>query len=521
MLLAAACSSGSSLLGPDGGGSVLGPDVLRIGIEGPDTLDPADAEVASQADLVMADLLFDTLTTLDPVSGEPQAGLAGEWSVDDTLSEWRFELREGVEFHDGAALTADDVVFTVQRVAARAAVSPVGSALSVLQGFSAFLDGTAPELAGVRAEDAQTVLFSLTEPFADLPVVLASPVLGVVPAERVSGDQRAWVAEPVGSGPLEYEGESGGVWQLRPAPGSELQVAGVDVHTYDTRDAAYQALAAGLLDWAQVGPGQVEEAVARFGESVTQPSLGELFYAFNLADPRYGDARLREAVVAAVDRDAVVAQVYGSTMVPFSGVVPPGVPGSSDDPCGTPCVFDPERARALLAEAYPDGVIPSVSIDVADDPTQQEVASLVSTALQAVGIPSEVRVFDTEGYAAAVEAGDVGLFRLGWIGGYESAGAFLDPLFSSGSPDDVSSFAVAEVDAGLEQARSTADFAARMQEYAAVEAQVMARVPVLPLGQFQWTSVATQRVQGLDVGLDGTFDVTAVSLAPPPASASG
>lgn len=514
-LLASSCSPATSLFGFGGAG--LPPPaagVLRLGLELPASLDPAQASTGSQTELILADLLFDGLFDA-PAPGRVEPELVGAWDVGDDQRTFSFELREGVTFSDGTPITADDVRFTIERVVRQGPGSPVAAALAPVAGFDAFADGSADTLAGLEVPDDRTLVVRLAEPFAELPDVLASPVLGVVPRAAVTADPEAWAEQPVGSGPLAVAERAGRVVRLSPVAGADLSVDEVDVVEYESRDAAYEGFVGGQVDWAQVGSERLPDAVARYGDGILTLSMAEVFYGFNLAADRFADVRFREAIVAAVDRESILADVYGPGMAPMTGVVPLGLPGSEDDPCGGSCAYDPDRAQALLAEAFPDGGIPEVPIDYEDEPAQEAVAGAIADDLRAVGITAVLRPRPADEYAAFLDSGEAGLFRLGWIGAYPSAEAYLEPLFSSRSADDVLAFSSASVDDGLARARATADPAMRAGVYSAVEREVMAVFPVLPLGQFLLAGVASDRVSGLAVAIDGTFDVRSVAVAPP------
>ena len=110
----------------------------------------------------------------------------------------------------------------------------------------------------------------------------------------------------------------------------------------------------------------------------------------NVASPTFANPLFRQAIVKAVNRDVVVpATIPG--LGPSPRVIPTAVPGSSADPCGDPCKYDPEAAKALLAQAFPTGVIPTVEIDTDDDPGSMKLASVVQLGLASVGIPVELK----------------------------------------------------------------------------------------------------------------------------------
>lgn len=480
--------------GPAADGEPTQGGVLRMGIEAPPSFDPADIPAASQSGLVVADLLFDGLTAIG-TDGGPVPALAAGWEASEDLSTWRFTLRDGARFGDGSAVTADDVVFSLTRMAALGSGSPAGGAL-------AGMDVTAPS-PGVVAVDAG-------HPLAEVPAILSSPLFGVVP--RASASSPTFDAAPVGSGPFRVAARDGSVVHLVPADGVDAHLDGIDLHVFDDDAAAYQAWVAGDVDWSQVPTTAVDAARARAGDRGFVPFQAMLYLGLNLRSPSFEDGRFRQAILAAVDRDAAVRAVYGSAVDPRAGIVPVGVPGGAGDACGTPCRHDVARARALLAQAFPDGRVPEVPIDYDEGRSQEALARAVQDDLAAAGIPSTLRGRPAGEYAVFATSGAQGLFRLGWVGVAASPELWLGPLFRSGGDENAVGLADDEVDAAIDAARAEPEPARRAAAYAAAERLILSRAVVVPLAQFRTATVFTPRVRALTPRVDGTFDATGVWL---------
>jgi ABC-type transport system substrate-binding protein len=199
-------------------------------------------------------------------------------------------------------------------------------------------------------------------------------------------------------------------------------------------------------------------------------------------------------------------------LVPSTGVVPPGVPGAVDDPCGTTCTFDQAAAKALLAQAFPSGQVPTVEIDTDDDPADVAVAQVVQVDLAAVGIPVQLKAQPFADYQKFITSGNQQLFRTGWVGLWPSPGAYLGPLFNSKSLDNSTAFASAPVDAQLATAMATASPSARHEQYGATERTIMSQSAVVPLASYRQVVALSGRVRGYAGRLDGTFDVNAVNV---------
>jgi ABC-type transport system substrate-binding protein len=500
--------------GGGGSGSSEAADVFRAGIVRPATLDPAQAR--SVDELLVADQLFDTLAATDAESQDAVPALAASWTVSADQLQWDFTLRPDARFSDGAPVTAADVKATLDRIARKDSGSSVADLLEVVAGYrAAAVDGTATELAGVVATDERTVRIALESPWSVLPTVLANPAFGVLPAAVAEAPFPAGSAQLPTSGPYRIASVADARISLVPAPGVKAAAAGVDFVLFDDKAAAYDALVDGDVDWSEVPPDRAEDAAETFGRSHFRPYVAELFYAFNLRNPKFADGRFREAIVRAVDRDAIVRSVYGTAMRPNVGLVVEGLPGHQDDPCAGRCDHDADRARALLAEIVAGGgAVPEIAIDFEADDTQTEVATALREALAAVGITATLRPKPLEEYQRFAVSGEQELFRLGWVAPYASADGILTPLFLTGFPNNVTGFSSVAVDDVLRAARAEPDPAARVERWKAAERLVLAELPIIPIGQFELHSAAAERVRGLAITVTGTFDARTVSVAP-------
>lgn len=503
--------------GGGGGGGTDAPDVFRAGIVRPASLDPGQAR--SVDELLVVDQLFDGLVATDPVTVEPVPAIAASWTVSPDQLRWDFTIRAGARFSDGTPITSADVKATLDRLVRKDVGSSVSDLLELVAGYRAVaVDGTAEELSGVVVAAPDIVRIDLESPMAVLPTVLANPAFGIIP--KVVADGAAF-PEPASSvttsGPYRIATASEASLSLTPAPGIEAAADGVDFLLFDDKAAAFDALAGGKVDWSEVPPDRTGEAAETFGRSLFRPYAAELFYAFNLRNPKFADIRLREAVVRGVDRAAIVREVYGGTVQASEQLIVEGLPGNQEDPCGGRCTFDPERARALVADITAGGgTVPEIAIDFESDATQTAVATAIREDLSAVGIVATLRPKPLEEYQQFAVSGDQELFRLGWVAPYPSADGILSPLFLTGFPNNVTGFSSPVVDELLRGARAEADPAARIARWQEAERLVLAELPVVPIAQFELHSAASPRVRGLVISVTGTFDARSVSLAPSP-----
>ncbi|MGI8661767.1 MAG: ABC transporter substrate-binding protein [Acidimicrobiales bacterium] len=519
VLVASACTGGGSSGASSGSSSGRSAasrsgGTLRLGLERLKSLDPAAASPGSQPELVVADLLFDGLTTEPADATAAKPALASSWNPSPDLRSWTFTLRSGSTFSNGRVITASDVKYSLERVAKQGQASLGALRLDTITGWSDLVAGATSEIVGIKVPTATTVEIDLDGPLAALPELLSSPIYGVVAKEAVEALSPVFAMAPVGSGPFSYSGTSGDVVSFKRAAGSEAYLDGIEVHMFDDAAKAFEAFGAGKLDWSPVPQAKVDDAIGRYGAGAFRPFQAEVFFAFNLLDPAFADVRLRQAIVKAIDRAAIVKAVYPDIAEPLEGLIPDGVAGHSADACGAVCHYDVDAAKQLVAQAFPDGVVPTVHLDYATAPVADAVAGAIETALVAAGIPVDKRPKVAADYDQFATSGQEGLFQFGWVGLYPDADAYLVSLFTGGSRDNAMGFTQPEVDAQLAAARSSADPAARVEAFQKAESMILSAAPIVPIAQLLTRVVLSPKVNDLKLSIGGTFAANEVWLEP-------
>lgn len=360
------------------------------------------------------DEVFDWVIDQDP-SGKLIPGLATSWTSSPDHLTWTFVIREGVKFHNGDTLTAEDVAWNWNRLIFDPASKHV-------------LVGLAPDIESITAEGNNTVVKTKT-PMSTLPLVFArlSGTQGAIHPKKYFesvGAQKYFLA-PIGTGPYKFvkaDGEQSvdltafldparNDWQKSRTPHfKDLTVSAVP--DASTRVAL---LKTGDADVVPLPISSIEDVKASGASVITVPGSNYsvmwcVGFTLNPASP-CDNRKVREALSIAIDRETIAKSIYGGFAVPsnafFSG------PASFGNPADLPPPpFDPARARQLLAEAGfgPDKPL-KVQIGAYDDdldfPMMPTLAEAIAGYYKDVGVETTLLIRDWGAHEDALEKGEL------------------------------------------------------------------------------------------------------------------
>ena len=364
---AAGCSSGS------GGGSTSSGNTLAVGfVAEPANLDftTTDGAAIPQALLVN---VYEGLVKLDQ-DGNIVPLLARSWEVSPDRTTYTFHLQDNVTFTNGKKFTADDVVFSINRVKTDWKIS-LKSAMDVV--------------ANVEKKDDLTVLVTLSKPSNSWLYRMTTRVGAMFSRDGVSDLART----PVGTGPYKLEswrrGDSITLVRNEDYWGTKPKLDKVVLKYFKDATAMNNALLTGEID--VISTVQAPESIQQFSDAsryevIEGTTTGEVVLSFNNSRAPLNDKRVRQAIRYAIDHKALLETAWAGRGQLIGSMVPPSDPWYEDLTGMYP--HDPAKAKELLAQAGHDNL--TLRLRIPNLPYAVASAQVVKSQLAEVGVTVEI-----------------------------------------------------------------------------------------------------------------------------------
>lgn len=431
LLVAAGC--GNTTEGSDKATS------LRMGNAGePLTLDPARATIVTEDRILES--LFEGLTVLNPAA-KPVPGVAESWLVSEDKLTWTFKLRDA-KWSDGTPVTAEDFVYSIRRLMDPKTRSNYASLFYMIKNSLAVNSKGAPLTSlGVTAPDAKTLVIELTNPTPFLPVLMSHWLVYPVPRHVIDkfGDEWVKPGNLVGNGAFvlkEWRPNDFIRLEKNPQFHDAANICLTDLLIFPTTDpaAAARSVRAGELDTNATFAGQTREVLSKELPGYVREAPYALiqYELFNLKNPKLKDARVRQALSLAIDRELIASKIIGGASKPAFSIVPPDTLGYNGGPVAG--MFEADlatrlaSARALLiAAGYgPNKPLSLTLKHVTNGDTPRYVPILQNTWQQiAPWVKIELLGADGQIHYSQVQRGDFELANMGWYADYDDAKSFL------------------------------------------------------------------------------------------------
>ena len=464
---------------------------LRAGIAGYNvinTLDPGKHSLIPEAYVVWA--MFNSLVKFNGKM-DVVPDLAESFASKDTNT-LEFKLRPGVKFHDGSEMTADDVKFTIERLQDEKYASPN--------------KGKVSEVKEVRVVDPLTVQIITNKAFAPLLAFLTNARTGtqVVPRKLVQAvGNDAFGKQPVGTGAYKLAGwKANESVTLAAHDGyfvkGQPSVATVEIPLIAEESSGVTALKGGQIDLTSTAPFADVPTLEQDKslKIVKQPGMNCRFISMNHRKPPFDDVHFRRAVSMAFDRNAMVKVVLFGEGVPSHGLIPPSLAYAYEEKPRAVSVFNPERAKAELAQSKYASGLGEVPILTWGSTWWKRIVEVFALQVnQTLGTKFTVEVNEANTVYTRQKAGDFQGSVWGWLGPVDPD-EYIGEILSTKGWRNFYGYSNPKLDDLAERGRAELDVAKRGSIYKQAEDIAIEDAAVLPCFCSNIHNIMTTKVQG-------------------------
>lgn len=475
--------------------------------------------------------LFEGLVTKNPETLEIEPGVAESWDISEDGRFYTFHLRQDAQWSNGDPVTAEDFRWSWQRALTPALGSEYAYMYFPVKNAEAFATGALTDFneVGARVIDDYTFEVELNEPtpyflqlldhYSMFPVHRATVEAFGSPSNRNS--QWAQEGNLVGNGAFNLAD-----WRINSHVRVEKSQTYWDAANIRLNAIVFYPTENIVTEERMYRNGQLHRTQEipidkiplyleeRPDEVRIEPWLGSYFYMLNTTKPPLDDVRVRRALVMAIDRELLINSVLGGVMLPSFALVPPDTLGYYPPKTFD---YDPEQARALLAEAgYPDGEgFPQIDILYNTQEDHRKVAVAIQQMwAKTLGISAVPYNQEWKVYLESQNSMNYTVSRRGWIGDYVDPNNFLD-LYLTGGGNNNTGFADERYDEIiLEDAPRAETREERYKLFQEAETILMEYMPIIPIYIYSTKSLIHPSVKGVPSNIMDYYNWKYVYLEP-------
>ncbi|MEX0528719.1 ABC transporter substrate-binding protein [Raoultella terrigena] len=483
-------------------------ELVRNNGSEPSSLDPHKVE--SDVEFNIISDLFDGLVSVSP-AGEIQPRLAAKWDNKDNTV-WTFHLRPGVTWSDGTAITAQDIVWSWQRLVSPATASPYASYpgnMHIVNAQDIAQGKKTPDTLGVKALDDATLEVTLSQPNAAFLPMLAHPSLVPIDKVLVSRFGEKWTKP-------EHMVTSG-AYKLSRWVVNERIVAEHNPRYWDNaatviNKVTYLPISSEAADVNRYKAGEIDivftlpinqftQLKKTMGEQLNvSPQLATYYYEFNTTRPPFNDPRVRLALNMALDKDIIAEKVLGQGQRPAWLISQPDIGGvklHNPDYASWPRDKRIAEAKKLLSEAgYNDSHPLVFNLLYNTSESHQRVAIAASSMWKKnLGVEAKLQNQEWKTMLDTMHTHNFDAVRYAWIADYDDAATFLNN-FRTGDSENTSQYSNPAYDEALRNAAKAPDVATRGKFYQQAEDLLGKDVPAVPVYHYVRTHLVKPWVGG-------------------------
>jgi oligopeptide transport system substrate-binding protein len=483
-------------------------ELVRNNGNEPASLDPQKVE--SDVEFNIISDMFDGLVAVKP-DGTIEPRLAASWDNKDNTV-WTFHLRPGVTWSDGSAITAQDIVWSWQRLVSPKTASPYASYpgnMHIVNAEDIALGKKTPDTLGVKALDDNTLQVTLNQPTASFLAMLAHPSL--VPVDQVLitrfGDKWTLPEHFVSSGAYKLSQwvvneRIVGVRNEKYWDNAHTVIEKVTYLPIHSEAADVNRYKAGEIDIAYTLPiNQFAMLKKTMGDQLdVSPQLATYYYEFNTTKAPFNDARVRRALNMALDKDIIADKVLGQGQRAAWLVSQPEIGGVTLHKPDYASWSQEKRiteAKKLLAEAgFGENHPLSFNLLYNTSESHQRIAIAVSSMWKKnLGVEAKLQNQEWKTMLDAMHTGSFDVVRYAWIADYDDAATFLNN-FRIGDSQNTSKYNNPAYDEALRNAAKATDSVERGKYYQQAEDMLGQDVPAIPVYHYVRTHLVKPWVGG-------------------------
>ncbi len=496
----------------------------------PNDLDPQIADSQQTFNLIMA--LMEGLAQYDARTCEPVPAVAEHWDVSPDKLTWTFHLRKNAVWSNGDPVTANDFVWSYQRMLTPSLGAEYAGMLFILKNGERYYKGEISDFSnvGVHAPDPRTLTLTLTHPVPYLPKLVCHAAWYPVHRATLEKFGRPYERGSAWTRPGNFVGN--GYFDLVEWIPNKLirmkksqtywdrnnikleSVVFLPIENTSTEESMFRA---GQLHITSSIP-IVKIAVYRNDPALRpmlnqDPMLATYFYRFNVTQPPLNDPRVRRALTLSVNRQQIVEHVTKGGQIPAGHLTPPNIAGFTAT-ANVP--YDPAQARQLLAEAgFPGGKgFPKVELLYNTNESHRQIAEAIQQMWRReLGI--EISLFNQEAkvYVETMRTMSYQIARYAWVGDYLDPSTFLDTM-TTGNGNNQTGWSNAEYDRLIAAAETAGNETERYAYFQRCEEIIAAENPILPIYFYVRNNLQRPEVKGWYSNLLDLHPLKGVFLQP-------
>ena len=512
----------------------LGPDV--------ESIDPALNSAVDGANYIL--FAFDNLLKMDK-DGKVVPGLAEKYEVSDDQLTWTFHLRDGLKWSDGSALTADDFVYSWQRLVDPNVAAPYAqTVLGMVEGYDDAIgrpdaDGNTtvdpdPTKLKVEAPDEKTLIVHMAKPTPYFDKLAAFVSLSPVKKDVVEANPDGWSIDPktyISTGPFKLTGWEPGSYLMFEKnenywDADSIKLDGIKCLLMQDQNATFSAYESGDALMIKDVPTQEITTLKERSDFHIDPILGTYYLDLNTTLDEFKDPKVREALSLALDRKYISETITSGTYTPASGFVSEGVTdwdGSAwqdnitdksayiniDDHAGNLA-----KAKELLKEAgYENGVgLPEMVYSTNDASYHKKIAEYLQQAWGELGLKVQVNIVEWKSFTPQRRSGNYQIARDGWVMDYNDPSNILE-LALTGNGNNNAKYSNPEFDALMEKAATEKDPQTRFGYFHQAEDLMMKDTAMVPLLYYNDFYLQSDKITGSWHSPDGFWHFEYADIA--------